>query len=435
MRGQGGINRHPIGHCAQTRPLRTDHQVVTIDASPSGVSGDKYLGALIDLGAKIEILRNVARVVTQTLPGSSSVEVKLRRVERGEISGQLVTIESEKEPEGRKGIEILHAAEKCVAKLGLSDWGSDFSQSTIKTLLDAESNVHGHSAREVELHELGSADTLIDVLGVARLAESLGLAGATWWSTPIPVGKGVTRFSNRTYPNPPPAVAEILRKNHFPTERGLVDSELSTPTGVAITVNLVTKYAESYPVFTPEKIGYGAGSKEFDEVSNVLRLTTGMSLGSSHSHDEMVILETNLDDVSGEVIGRAAERLMAAGARDVTITPVYMKKNRPGHMISVIASKDDVEKLADVLMVETGTLGVRELPISRHISPRRTTQIVLKVKGKDQRIHVKLSLDHKGRIVRAKPEYEDLKRISDRTGLSIREIQRIAQPKVESLQE
>jgi len=412
-----------------------DNQVVIIDASPSGVSGDKYLGALLDLGAKSERLRKVAKVVAENLPGTKDVDVKVRTVERGEIGAKLVTIESTGELGKRRGVEVVSAARKCVDKLELSDWGSSFSLSTIQTLLQAESKVHGHPASEVELHELGSADTLVDVLGVATLAESLGLADATWWSSPITVGRGTTRFSDRNYPNPPPAVAEILLQNHFPMEQGLADAELSTPTGVAITVNLVSKYSQSYPILRPEKVGYGAGARELDEVANVLRLTVGRSSELFHSHDEIVILETNLDDVSGEVIGRATERLMASGARDVTITPVYMKKNRPGHVLSVISKKEDAEKLADVLIAETGTLGVRELPVVRHISPRKTTEINVKVKGKDQRIRVKLSEDQKGRVVGGKFEYEDLKRISEDTGLSIREIQKTAKPRLESLLE
>ncbi len=412
-----------------------DNQVVIIDASPSGVSGDKYLGALLDLGAKSERLRKVAEVVAENLPGTKDVDVKVRTVERGEIGAKLVTIESTGEAGKRRGAEILRSARKCLDKLELSDWGSSFSLSTIQTLLQAESKVHGHQPSEVELHELGSADTLVDVLGVASLAESLGLADATWWSSPITVGRGTTRFSDRNYPNPPPAVAEILLQNHFPMEQGLADAELSTPTGVAITVNLVSKYSQSYPILRPEKVGYGAGARELDEVANVLRLTVGRSSELFHSHDEIVILETNLDDVSGEVIGRATERLMASGARDVTITPVYMKKNRPGHVLSVISKKEDAEKLADVLIAETGTLGVRELPVVRHISPRKTTEINVKVKGKDQRIRVKLSEDQKGRVVGGKFEYEDLKRISEDTGLSIREIQKTAKPRLESLLE
>ncbi len=411
-----------------------DNRIGIIDASPSGVSGDKYLGALLDLGGKIESLRNVARVVAENLPGTGEVNVKARRVERGEIGAQLVTVVSEKKVGKRRGREILSSTRKCVDRLGMSEWGSKFSISTIETLLEAESRVHGHSAGEVELQELRSADTLVDVLGVAYLVESLKLAGMKWRCSPIAVGGGTTKFSNRTYPNPPPAVVEILVRNGFAMERGLANAELSTPTGVAITVNLVSKYSESYPSIKPEMIGYGAGSKELDEVANALRLTIGESLEATHSHDEIVILETNLDDVSGEVIGRAVEKLTASGARDVTITPVYMKKNRPGHIISVISTKDDAEALADVLMAETGTLGVRELPVIRHISPRKTSEINLKVRGKNHRIRVKLSQDHTGRIVGSKLEYEDLKRISDQTGLSVREIQKIAKPRLEPIQ-
>jgi pyridinium-3,5-bisthiocarboxylic acid mononucleotide nickel chelatase len=412
-----------------------DHanRIGIIDASPSGVSGDKYLGALLDLGGKIENLRKVARVVAENLPGTGEVNVRSRRVERGELGAQLVTVESEKEPGKRRGTEIMSSARKCVGKLGLSDWGSRFSLSTVETLLAAESKVHGHSAREVELQELGSPDTLVDVLGVAYLIESLKLTGVKWWCSPIAVGAGTTKFSDRTYPNPPPAVAEILLRNRFAMERGPANIELSTPTGVAITVNLVSKYSESYPSIKPELIGYGAGSRELDEVANTLRLTIGESTDATHSHDEIVILETNLDDVSGEVIGRAIEKLMASGARDVTITPVYMKKNRPGHIISVISAKDDAETLADVLIAETGTLGVRELPVIRHISPRKTTEINVKVGGKQHQIRVKRSGDHKGRLIGNKLEYEDLKKISDQTGISVREIQKIAKPKLEPI--
>ena len=407
--------------------------MVVIDASPSGVSGDKYLGALLDLGGKAASLRKVATTVAENFPGTDSIDVKVRRVERGDIRAQLVTVESESKSGKRKASEILRSAQKCLYKLQMSDWATKFSLSTLQTLVQAESKVHAHSPRDVELDELGSPDTLVDVLGVAQLADSLGFDNAIWWSTPIAVGGGTTRFANRTYPNPPPAVAEILRQNNFPLDRGQANIELSTPTGAAITVNLVSKYTQQYPSFRPEKIGYGAGSKELEEVANVLRLTVGQSMQPSHSHDEIVILETNLDDVSGEVIGRAAERLISAGARDVTVTSVIMKKNRPGHIISVITTRNEAERLADVLITETGTLGVRELPVLRHISPRKTTEIKVKVKGKNEHIRVKLAEDGKGRTVGAKPEYEDLKRISERTGLSMLDLQKMAKPSIEAL--
>jgi uncharacterized protein (TIGR00299 family) protein len=411
-----------------------DNLLVVIDANSSGVSGDKYLGALVSIGGRVETLRKLARVVAENTPGTASVKVDARRVERGDIGAYLVTIKSDEKEVRRKGSVILSSAEKCARKLGLSNWGYKFSLSTIETLLQAESKVHGHSPKDVELEELGSADTLIDILGVALLAEELGLANATWWSTPVAVGGGTSHFSGRSYPNPPPAVAEILRASKFPMVRGLGEQELSTPTGVAITVNLVGGYSQSHPPVRPERVGYGAGSRNIDEVANVLRITAGESLETAHSHDEMVILETNIDDATGEVIGRAVEQLMSKGARDVTITPVYMKKNRPGNVITVIANKDDAEKLAQVIIAETGTLGVRELPVIRHITPRTSRTIRLQVGGENHPLRVKIAEDRKGRIVGGKVEYEDLRRVSDKTGTSIQELQRLTRPLLKSLE-
>ena len=410
-----------------------DNLLVVIDANSSGVSGDKYLGALVNMGGRVESLRKVSRIVAESLPGTSNVEVEARRVERGGIGGHLITFRSEEKGHRRKGRVILSSAERCVRKLGLSDWGSKFSVSTVETLLHAESRVHGHSPRDVELEELGSADTLFDVLGVARLSEELGLANSTWWSTPVAVGVGTSHFSGRSYPNPPPAVAEILRARKFSMIRGLGDQELSTPTGVAITVNLVGKYSQSHPALRPDMVGYGAGSKDIDGVANILRIMAGQT-ETLHSHDEVVILETNIDDVTGEILGRAAERLMAQGARDVTITPVYMKKNRPGHVVTVIAKKDDAEDLAQVLIAETGTLGVREVPVNRHISPRTSRTIQLRIGGKTHQVGVKIAEDRQGRVVGFKVEYEDLRRISDQTGISVLKLQRLANPLLESLE-
>jgi len=408
--------------------------LVMIDANSSGVSGDKYLGALVNMGGRVESLRNVAQVVAEHLPGTGKVEIEARKVERGGIGGHLVTIKSEEKGLRRKGSMILSSAERCARKLGLSGWACKFAVATVETLLHAESKVHGHSPKDVELEELGSADTLIDVLGVARLSEELGLANATWWSTPVAVGGGTSDFSGRSYPNPPPAVAEILRARKFPMLRGLGDQELSTPTGVAITVNLVEKYSRSHPALRPDMVGYGAGSKDIDGVANILRIMVGQTIETPHSHDEMVILETNIDDVTGEILGRAAERLMAQGARDVTITPVYMKKNRPGHVVTVIAKKDDAEDLAQVLIAETGTLGVREIPVNRHISPRTSRTIQLRIGGRTHQVGVKIAEDRRGRVVSFKVEYEDLRRISDQTGISVLKLQRLANPLLESLE-
>lgn len=416
-----------------SQPLKpTENRTGIIDASVSGVSGDKYLGALVDLGGKPESLRRVGKVVTDVLPGTGKVDVQVNTVERGGIGAKLVMVDAKGEKQGRKGSVIRQAIQKGAAKLGLSAWGRSFSLSVIDTLLAAESHVHGHSLEELHLHELGSSDTIVDVLGVAYLAEQLSLGGIKWWSSPIAVGEGSTRFSGREYPVPPPAVAEIIRRYRYPMEQGRGTGELSTPTGVAITTNLAPEPVSHYPPIRPDNVGYGAGSRDLDQVANVLRLMTGQNMRASHSHDEIVVLETNLDDVSGEVIGRAVEKLMESGARDVTVTPVYMKKNRPGHIISIIAGKEKSEVLADILIRETGTFGVREIPVTRHISARTESVVNVQFEGENRQIGVKLSKDHTGRIVSGKLEYEDLRRISNETGLGVREIQKIAKPALES---
>jgi uncharacterized protein (TIGR00299 family) protein len=410
--------------------MRASGRAVIIDASSSGASGDKFLGALIDLGGNPKSLDKIARVVEESLPGTSHVHVKTTRVERGEISAQLVEVRSEEKISKRKASDLQSSAVKCAKALGLSEGGTSFVKSVLDTLSSAESQVHGHSAKEVELHELGSADTLVDILGVAYLADELELSEARWWCGPIGVGMGVTEFSGRAYPNPAPAVAEILRSHKFLMRTSNIQFELTTPTGAAIAVSLAGSETGEVPMITPHKIGYGAGSKDLDRVANILRLTVGELSETEHSHDEVVVLETNLDDVSGEVIGRAVEKLMEAGARDVSITPVFMKKNRPGQLISVITDKAKSEHLAELLMEETGTLGVREMPVSRHISRRSSGTMELEVEGQKFQVRVKTARTTTGHSQGGKVEYEDLRRISDETGLSIRELQRIAKSRI-----
>lgn len=402
-----------------------DDTTVLIDARVAGVSGDKYLGALLDLGGSIARLKKVGKVVQESLPGVKEVDVQARDVERGDIAAKLVTITTKEDVSRRRGEVLRNAVQDSSQKLHLSAWGSKFALSTIDTLLAAESRVHRHPAKDVELHELGSADTLVDIIGVASLVEEVELAHAAWWSTSVAVGGGVSHFSGRDYPNPPPAVAEILRSRKFPMKGNVVRQELSTPTGVAITINLASKVEDSFPPFTLDRIGYGAGSKELKEIANVLRLLVGETAGASHSHDHVVVLETNLDDVTGEVVGHTAERIMAAGARDVSITPVFMKKNRPGHLISVITDEEKVEEMARILMEETGTLGVREIPVRRHIALRTTKRALVDVKGKRFPVSVKSSLDEKGRVVREKVEYDDRKKLAAQTGMSVREVERL----------
>src|SRR5215467_1913955 len=277
---------------------RLSNPIAIVDGRVAGVSGDKYLGALLDLGASKSNLDRVAKVVVECLPGTRTVRINTSSVERGDIAAKLVRVDTQDSLTERKGEVVASAIQKGSSKLGLSEWAREFARSTINSLLKAESKVHGNARGAVHLHELGSADTLVDILGTAILIDELSLGAVEWWSTPLPTGSGPSHFSDRDYPNPPPAVAELFAANGIPIASSKIEAELTTPTGAAITANLTKKFFPSFPMFRPLKVGYGAGSKELKEAANVLRIVVGDRVTHSHSHDEVVILETNLDDVT-----------------------------------------------------------------------------------------------------------------------------------------
>src|SRR5262245_17589582 len=243
-------------------PGTSRRPIVVIDGRTSGASGDKYLGALLDLGASKSRLDKVAKAVTASLPGTGKIDIKESSVERGEIAARLVQVEAREDVKSRKSGVVASAVRRGAERLGLSNWATRFANSTMDTLVSAESKVHRHSAEETQLEELGSADTLVDILGTASLIDEIGLSGLEWWSMPLSCGAGVSHFSGRDYPNPPPAVAEILRAHKMPTRPSNIELELTTPTGAAITVNLAAHVSTSYPSMVPTRIGYGAGAKE-----------------------------------------------------------------------------------------------------------------------------------------------------------------------------
>src|SRR2546422_3699996 len=402
----------------------TDSIIGVIDGRIAGVSGDKFLGDLLDLSASKSQLEKDARAVAESLPGTKKIDIKVSSVERGEIAGKLVQVESKGELNRRKGGVVASAIQKSSRKLGLSSWARRFASSAMDILLRAESKVPGHAPGDVELEDLGSADTLVDILGTAALIDEIGLSGPGWWSTPLSCGAGVSHFSGRDYPNPPPAVAEILRTHKMLMSPSKIEHELTTPTGAAITVNLAAHVSSSYPAIRPTKIGYGAGTKELGEAANIMRIVLGEELAPLHSHDAVVVLETNLDDVTGEILGHAMEQVLLAGARDVTVTPVYMKKNRPGHLFSVISDADKSEMLAQVMMNETGSLGVREIPVSRHISYRTVTRKAVNLNGAQYAVRVKSTLNPQGKVLREKVEFEDRKCLAKNTGSTVIELGR-----------
>lgn len=276
----------------------------------------------------------------------------------------------------------------------------------------AEAKVHQVPVEEVHFHEVGAVDSIVDIVGSAICHHALG-AELTWGSA-VNVGSGTVRCAHGILPVPAPATAEILAGSDFATYGKHINGEAATPTGVAILAELAT-YQADRPAFAVDAIGYGFGGRDFG-ILNALRIFKGHTTGASD--DRVTVIDTNVDDMTGEMAGYAMERLLGAGALDVFYTPIQMKKNRPGIRITVLADAADVVKLEHILLTETTTIGIRKyeaerLCMARRFEKRQTPLGEVTYKICDyQDIH------------RETPEYEDLRRVAQETGLSLGEVVR-----------
>jgi uncharacterized protein (TIGR00299 family) protein len=401
-------------------------RIAIIDCQTAGISGDMLIGALVDLGANTKKLLKAIEAVKKTLK-CKNVQVKIKDVDKGIHAKRFeVKVKDEREFSGE---ELLKLTEDCLKKLKLSEKARNFALASVSTLVKAEAKVHKESLRKVHLHEIGSSDTVIDVIGVAVLAEDLGIFDMEVFSTPVAVGGGLFKFSHGITSSPAPATLEILKSKNFPFFGGPVESELATPTGVSLLVNLAQEVVQFYPLMKPIAVGYGAGKKNFPEVPNVLRIVLAEPYTPLLT-EEVYILETNVDDVTGETIGYTTEKLLKEGAKDVCIIPMFTKKGRPGSIIQVITDKENLEKLMKILIEETGTLGVRVSVRHRHILDRKFAQVKVKVGKIEEKVRIKVARDEKGKIVNVKPEYEDVKRLAEITGKPLREIVEIVERKI-----
>ncbi|MCJ7762113.1 nickel pincer cofactor biosynthesis protein LarC [Candidatus Bathyarchaeota archaeon] len=396
-------------------------KMLVIDCQIAGISGDMFLGALIDVGADVNKVVSAIKSLENQVYGYKNVKINVQQVLQKEFKATKidVTAESTSRKNGSKLVEII---EKNAKNLKLSAKAQQFASNVIRTLVNAEAKLHGKALSNAHLHEVGLVDTPAEIIGAAVAMEDLGLFNAGIYATPVSVGGGLFKFSHGTLSSPAPATLEIFRSKNFPIKGGPVESELTTPTGAAILVNLANEVSCFYPEMTPLKIGYGAGNKDFKEMPNVLRLTVGEPLDNWLLKDEIAILETNLDDVTGEIIGNSIDKLLREGAKDVSIIPMFTKKNRPGQILKIVADRKDVKRLSRVVMEETGTLGVRVYPCERHIISREVISVDVLIDDVKERIKVKVAKDRNGNIIRIKPEYEDTKRLSDKTGKPLREI-------------
>ncbi len=379
----------------------------------SGASGDMTIAALIDIGAD-------AGKVKDAMEGVADVEVEVTRTTRKGIAATSVDV-SEKKNGGLKLPEIIER----ISSLNLPDDVISDAISVFNILGKAEAKVHGEPLEELHFHELGQEDAIADIVGACTAFHDLGLKEHRIYCTPISVGMGFIEFSHGKFPVPAPAALEILKEYSLPWKYGPVEGELLTPTGAALLAHFVNERVECPPMIS-EKIGYGAGNME-SHVPNVLRIITG-EIDDALITDRIEVLETNVDDVTGQVLGNLIDELLMAGALDVAIIPATMKKGRCGHIIQVIAKPSDSERLARKIIEETGSLGVRMIPIKhRLIAQREMGKVEIIVDNRDYSISVKIARDTRGMLLNISAEFEDCKKVSRESGVPVRDVIRIAE--------
>jgi uncharacterized protein (TIGR00299 family) protein len=370
----------------------------------AGASGDMTIGCLLDLGADQTAVREAIE--------SLGCRLEINKEQKSHIQATRARVTSDER------YQSLKEAVSLLKNANLELQAKDRALRIIDTLATAESRVHGVHKDEARFHEIGALDALADIAGSCAAMHSLNVEKV--FSLPISVGGGFVQSTHGLLPVPCPAALEILRSYQIPWKGGPVDVELLTPTGAAIFANLVDLFLDSYPSIRAESVGYGAGSRD-SQLPNALRGVIGQ-LERHLTGDSVVQLETNIDDVTGELLGNLVDLLMEAGALDASIVPAIMKKGRPGNVISAIARQDDIEKLSRLIMQETGSLGVRVFPsVHRYIAKRVARTVTVEIDGSSYQASVKISRLG-GAILNIKPEFEDCKNIAAKTGLPLRAV-------------
>ena len=391
----------------------------------SGASGDMIVGALIDAGVPLEEIRGAL--------GSLSIDrnaVWTERVERAGIGATKFQVRGEDAGDGhddhhhgRGGAVATGAhAHRTLPQIyalidgsRLSATGKDRAKALFARLGEVEGTIHGTRPENVHLHEVGALDSIIDIVGTVHALELVGANRIV--ASPINVGSGTIRSSHGLYPVPAPATVRLLEG--VPIYSGTQRAEMVTPTGAL----LVTSYATEFggiPPMTIANIGYGAGARSFDDTPNVLRVLIGEADAAAPSHT-VVVIEAEIDDMNPQIFGVVMEKLLAAGALDVFYTPIQMKKNRPGTLLSVIAPPPVRERLTAMIFRETTTIGVRYREMTRECLDRETQTVTtpfgpvrFKVARRD------------GEILNAAPEFEDCVNLANAHGRPIKDIQAAA---------
>ena len=373
----------------------------------SGISGDMTLGALVDSGVELAAIQ--AGIDSLGFP---NIKLTAEEVKRRGFRACKVKVHHEPEHAHR---HLHHITEKIDASQGLTPPEKDLAKRIFTCIGEAEAKVHGTTIRKVHFHEVGAVDSIADIVGCAVGLARLGVDRIV--CSPVPTGTGHIEIEHGRVSVPAPATAEILRG--VPLADSVVPFELTTPTGAAI-VKTVSDQFGPLPAMTLQSIGLGAGDRDLKEQPNILRILIGEAAGGPVS-DQIWVLETNLDDISGEIVGHTTAKLFEAGALDVYTTSIQMKKNRPGVLLSVLCPLELVAKLERIIFRETSTLGVRRWQACRHKLERRPHTVQTPLGP----IQGKLAVLPDGGASFS-PEFEDCRRIATEQNQPLKEVYEVA---------
>ncbi|MHC1584133.1 MAG: nickel pincer cofactor biosynthesis protein LarC [Methanosarcinales archaeon] len=379
----------------------------------SGASGDMIISALIDLGADTS-------VVVDAMESAGDVRVEVSSFNRSGIS--CVKTKVVQRTIANRGYEEV---KEHIDRLDVPDRVRIDALGVYERLARAESKVHGLPLKDLHFHEVGCDDAIADIIG-ACTAINLLQPEHIYCNT-ISLGTGLVETSHGKYPLPAPATLEIIMDSELTVQQRSVEGELLTPTGAAILAHFVDQPPPPPPM-TIHGIGYGAGESEYEH-PNLLRVLRAR-VDERLVPESIEVLETNIDDVTGEVTGHLIERLLEEGAKDVCIIPATMKKSRSGQIVQVIADMHDSSHLAETIIEETGSLGVRIMPARHRLTAkRRIEQIQVTIKKREYSARVKIARETHGKILDISAEFDDCKEIAKRTNIPLKQIIRMVEEK------
>lgn len=416
-----------------------------IDATNSGISGDMFLVSLLGLNKDPnEILKDL-RELKDYLSGVSDLELELLKIKKMGMEVNSLKQRIKESKKHRTPDELAKALERFLEDKLYSNAAKEYARNVLNTLFEAEAKVHGDIVENIHLHELSSVDTLVDILGVTKALDILGgfMGDFTYYCSEIPLGGGNIKTAHGILPVPAPATVEIFENSNIIIRGGPIESELVTPTGAALLVNLNPNFSKYLNQMNMLSISSSTGQKEFKNFSNVLRLFLG-ELDEKASNqtlhplgeyvEEVVVLETSVDDVSGELLGNFVQTLENEEILDVQIIPSLTKKNRPGHVIKILCDHKHIFGLINKILVDLGTLGVRFYTTKRVCVNRRFENCMIEINNENYELNLKISFIQLGdltKTINIKPEFEDLRKISEQTDLSIKEVLFYSQSEIE----